>query len=146
MLEREVLIYDGDCAFCQRCVDWGIRNLPSFPQALSYASIQPSDFGLDLDDVQQSIWLVAPEASLAIRQQGRGQWGGHRAAARILTHQPLKSRFGFGWRMFGYLIISGGPISALAYRLVAQNRHRLPGATEACEMPASSSLKTGNND
>lgn len=135
MLEREVLIYDGDCAFCQRCLDWGQRNLESFPQALSYASIQPADFGLDLEDVQQSIWLVAPDASLGLRQKGRAQWSGHRAAARILLHQPTKSRFGFVWRMFGYLIILGGPVSALAYRLVAKNRHRLPGATPACELP-----------
>lgn len=90
--------------------------------------------------------MVAPEASIHIRQQGRAQWSGHRAAARILTHQPLKSRFGFGWRMFGYLIIAGGPISALVYRLVAKNRHRLPGATEACELPTTSSSKSDNDE
>ena len=146
MLEREVLIYDGDCAFCQRCLEWGQRHLPSFPQALSYASIQPADFGLELQDVQESIWLVAPEASIQMRQQGRAQWSGHLAAARILTQQPLKLRFGFGWRMFGYLIIVGGPISALAYRLVAKNRHRLPGATEACELPPALALKTDKNE
>jgi predicted DCC family thiol-disulfide oxidoreductase YuxK len=145
VLEREVLIYDGDCAFCQRCLEWGQRTLPSFPQALSYASIQPAHFGLELDDVQQSIWLVAPEASIQVRQMGHAQWSGHRAAARILTQQPLKSRFGFGWRMFGYLIILGGPLSALIYRLVANNRQRMPGGTESCALPTTDS-KTSQND
>lgn len=139
MLEREVLIYDGDCAFCQRCLDWGQRVLPDFPQALSYASIQPEQFGLALEDVQQSIWLVDLGAPLNRRQAGKAQLSGHRAAAEILLLQPTKSRFGFGWRMFGYLIILGGPLSALAYRLVAKNRHRLPGATEACELPVTDS-------
>lgn len=37
--------------------------------------------------------------------------------------------------MFGYLVILGGPVSALAYLFIAKNRHRLPGATEACELP-----------
>ena len=135
MLDNQILIYDGDCAFCQRALDWGQRTLPAFPQAFSYASIQPERFGLTLEDVQQSIWLIDPSADLATRQAGKAQLPGHRAAAAILVQQPLKSRFGFGWRMFGYLVILGGPVSALAYRLVAKNRHRLPGATEACELP-----------
>ena len=135
VIQDQVLIYDGDCAFCQRCLDWGIATLPEFPQAFSYASIQPEAFGLSIEDVQQSIWLIDSSADLKVRQSGKAQLSGHRAAAKILTSQPLRSRFGFAWRMFGYLIILGGPISAGAYRIVARNRHRLPGATEACEMP-----------
>ncbi len=137
VLANQVLIYDGDCAFCQRCLDWGLRRLPEFPQAFSYASIQPERLGLTLDDVHQSIWLIDPGADIATRQAGKAQLSGHRAAAEILIGQPLKSRFGFGWRMFGYLLILGGPVSALGYRLVAKNRHRLPGATAACELPDS---------
>lgn len=135
MLREQVLIYDGDCAFCQRCLDWGLRTLPDFPQAFSYASIQPERFGLTLEDVQQSIWLIDPTAGIERRQRGRAQWSGHLAAARILEQQPLKSRFGFGWRMFGYALHVSGPIGALGYRLIAKNRHRLPGATVACEVP-----------
>lgn len=138
MANSQILIYDGDCAFCQRCVDWGLRVFPDFPQALSYASIQPEAFGLSIEDVQQSIWLVDVTAPLEVRQAGKAHWSGHRAAAQILLLQPTKSRFGFFWRMFGYLLILGGPISAGAYRLIALNRHRLPGATPACELPAAS--------
>ncbi|MDE2592285.1 MAG: DUF393 domain-containing protein [Actinomycetales bacterium] len=141
MLDSQILIYDGDCAFCQRCVDWGVRVLPAFPQALSYASIQPEAYGLSLEDVRSSIWLVDPTASLSERQAGKAQWSGHRAAARILLLQPTKSQFGLFWRVFGYLLILGGPISALGYRLIAKNRHRLPGATEACELPQTTPAK-----
>lgn len=143
-MQTSVLIYDGDCAFCQRCLDWGQRVLPDFPQALSSASIQPEQFGLHIEDVQKSIWLVDVAAPIDVRQQGKAQLAGHRAAAEILLLQPTKSRFGFGWRMFGYLIIAGGPISALAYRLVAKNRHRLPGATAACELPKTDSKAAPN--
>lgn len=141
VLEQDVLIYDGDCAFCQRCVDWGTRNLAIFPQALSYASIQPERYGLGLADVEQSIWLVDVDAPLERRQRGLAQWSGHVAAARILLGQPLKSRFGFVWRALGVAIILGGPISAAAYRAVARNRHRMPGATAACELPEQDTTK-----
>ena len=144
MLDSQILIYDGDCAFCQRCVDWGVRVLPDFPQALAYASILPEQFGLSLEDVQQSIWLIDVAASLEIRQAGKSHWSGHRAAAQILLRQPTKSQFGFFWRLLGFLIILGGPVSAHAYRLVAKNRHRLPGATAACELPDPAGSKAAN--
>jgi len=137
VLEQQVLIYDGDCAFCQRCVDWGRRNLANFPQALAYASIQPERFGLSLADVEQSVWLVDGGAPLERRQRGLAQWSGHRAVARILIAQSLKSRFGFVWKLCGVAIVLGGPISAASYRAVAKNRHRMPGATAACELPQS---------
>ena len=144
MFDSQILIYDGDCAFCQRCLDWGLRVLPDFPQALSYASLLPEQYGLSLEDVQQSIWLVDVAAPLTVRQAGKSHWSGHRAAAQILLRQPTKSQFGFFWRMLGFLIILGGPVSALAYRLVAKNRHRLPGATAACELANAASEKAAN--
>ena len=144
MFESQILIYDGDCTFCQRCVDWGVRVLPAFPQALAYASIQPEAFGLTIQDVQTSVWLVDNGAPLNQRQAGKAQWSGHHAVAQILLQQPTKSQFGLFWRAFGYLLILGGPVSAFGYRLVAKNRHRLPGATPACELPADTTASSPN--
>lgn len=114
-----VLIYDGDCAFCNRSLEFGLRHLRWFPNSVAFQEIQTDAFGLTLAQVEESIWLISGDQKLA----------GHRAAAWILLAQknPLH-------RALGLAIKVGGPISASAYRWVAKNRHRLPGGTAACEV------------
>ena len=114
-----VLIYDGDCAFCNRSLEFGLRHLRWFPNSVAFQEIQADIFGLTLAEVEESIWLISGTQKLA----------GHRAAAWILLAQknPLH-------QALGRLIKAGGPLSAAAYRWVARNRHRLPGGTAACEV------------
>lgn len=117
-----VLIYDGDCAFCNRSLEFGLRHLRWFPAARPFQEISTDDFGLTSSHVEQSIWLVSNDQKLA----------GHKAAAWILRQQKSILH-----RALGVLILAGGPLSALAYRLIAKNRHRLPGGTAACEIEPS---------
>jgi predicted DCC family thiol-disulfide oxidoreductase YuxK len=115
------LIYDGDCAFCSRCVDWGLRSLSAFPNLRAFQNIQPEDFGLSQADVRKAVWLISENTKLS----------GARAVAWILKQQSKLL-----WRIIGHLIdwYPVRPIAALGYRLVANNRHRLPGATSSCKM------------
>jgi predicted DCC family thiol-disulfide oxidoreductase YuxK len=115
------LIFDGDCGFCTRCVVWGTANLSAFPNPLAFQTLKPSDYGLSDKDVRQAVWLISGATSLS----------GARAVAWILKGQ--KSLL---WRSIGKVIDWRPirPISSLAYRLVAINRHRLPGATTECKM------------
>ena len=117
--ELAVLIYDGDCAFCNRSLQFGLNRLAWFPVYKPFQKLPTNVFGLNRADFEKSIWLVGQS----------GKFAGHRAAAWILQQQrnPLH-------KVLGVLIEAGGPISALAYRLIATNRHRLPGGTEACEI------------
>jgi predicted DCC family thiol-disulfide oxidoreductase YuxK len=120
-----LLIYDGDCQFCQLSLDFGIRHLPIFPQYVAFQRINPADFKLSSEDVASQIWLVNPAEPEA------NKLGGHLAAAQILAHQ----RQGY-WRALGFFMKTP-PTSHLAkwvYRLVAKNRHRLPGGTRACKL------------
>mgnify|MGYP000558926918 CR=1 FL=1 len=115
------LIFDGDCAFCSRCVVWGIANLSNFPNPLPFQKLSPGDFGLSDKDVRKAVWLISGNTVLS----------GARAVAWILKQQ--KSR---GWQLLGTFIdwCPIRPFSALAYRFVAVNRHRMPGATTECKM------------
>jgi predicted DCC family thiol-disulfide oxidoreductase YuxK len=117
-----LLIYDGDCAFCQRCVDLGAR-LPAAVRSEPYQLLEPGAYGLTPDQVRSAAWWIGPDGSPR---------RGHRAVAAVLLDQPAR-----GWRAVGW-VIDHPPVSPLAaglYALVARFRHRLPGGTAQCRVP-----------
>ena len=116
-----LLIYDGDCAFCQRCVDLGGR-LPEPVPTESFQLLDLGTFGLTPAQARAAAWWVGADGSLR---------RGHRAVAAVLAAQPRR-----GWRTAGWLI-DHPPLSWLAaggYMLVARFRHRLPGGTAQCRV------------
>jgi predicted DCC family thiol-disulfide oxidoreductase YuxK len=119
--QATTLIFDGDCGFCTRCVLWGTANLSAFPNPVAFQRIEPSRFGLTENDVRKSVWLISGNTVLS----------GARAVAWI-----LKGQKSIGWRLLGQFIdwCPIRPFSQLGYRLVAVNRHRLPGASTECKM------------
>lgn len=123
MPEAVLLIYDRDCAFCQKCADWGKRNLKRFPECIGFQDLNPSDYGLSIKDVQSSIWLIQPK---------KPPISANEAAAAILRMQP-----NYLWRLLGTLSDTYWvrPFARLIYFTIAKNRHKMPGATESCELP-----------
>jgi len=115
------LIFDGDCGFCTRCVLWGTTNLSAFPNPIAFQALDPSTYGLTDKDVRKAVWLISGSTVLS----------GARAVAWILQQQKSKI-----WRLLGKFIdwCPVRPFAALTYRLVAINRHRLPGASTECKM------------
>lgn len=115
------LIFDGDCGFCARCVAWGVQNLTDFPSPLPFQGLNPIDYGLSVSDVRKAVWVIS----------GSQIQSGARAVAWILKQQKS-----LVWRLLGRFIdwCPIRPFAALGYRLVAINRHRLPGATTSCKM------------
>jgi len=79
-----------------------------------------------LDQARQSIWLVSTANSHFAPLPA------NRAAAFILKNDPNPI-----WRALGFVIDLPGlrMISRKAYYTVAKNRAKLPGATQACELP-----------
>lgn len=77
--------------------------------------------GLTLHDVTSAAWFVAPDGT---------RLGGHLAIGAALR------AVGGPWGLVGRAILTpplrwlGGPV----YRLVANNRHRLPGGTASCRI------------
>lgn len=130
-MDGPVLIFDGDCAFCQRCVDLGAR-LPAPVLAVPFQRLDPAAYGLTGDQVRSAAWWIGVDGSPR---------RGHRAVAAVLAAQP-----GRGWRLVGRLM-DHPPVAwvaAAGYALVARFRHRLPGGTAQCRLPAGPSSDPGS--
>jgi predicted DCC family thiol-disulfide oxidoreductase YuxK len=107
------IVYDADCGFCTRSARW-VDERPVAWQSLDLAAVgatqeQADSFAGWLEGGRIRA-LGAPAIAVALRTRG-------------------------GWtRPVGWLFDLPGvrPVAAVVYRMVAANRHRLPGGTEAC--------------
>jgi predicted DCC family thiol-disulfide oxidoreductase YuxK len=120
------LVFDGDCAFCTSSVHWAQRWCRPAVRFVPWQEIDLEANGLTYDQVTSAVRWLAPRAP-------RSGAAPHGAAAvgRLL----LRSRW--PWRPIGALLLVP-PFSWIAagiYRLIAANRHRLPGGTPACAVP-----------
>lgn len=114
-----VLIFDGDCAICTSCANWARRHVKGPVEIAPWQRIDLATYGLSPRDTMAAAWWIDPS--------GR-RHRGHAAVGRTLR------ACGGWWRWAGRLL-AVPPVSwvaALAYFVVARNRHRLPGATPAC--------------
>jgi predicted DCC family thiol-disulfide oxidoreductase YuxK len=117
-----LLIFDGDCAFCTSSAQWIEHRLPDGVRVEPWQQLDLTAYRLTEHDVTTAAYWVD--------RRGRTHRG-HRAIARSLIAA------GGGWKVLGTALLVP-PISwiaALLYRVVAKNRHRLPGGTPACKLP-----------
>jgi predicted DCC family thiol-disulfide oxidoreductase YuxK len=113
-----VLLYDGDCAFCTRCAHVVKRIGPD----AEIVAFQLTNLGeLEMTKEQAAAALQWVEVDGTVRS-------GHEAIASML------SSAGRIWKIVGRAVLLPGIswMAAEVYRLVAKNRHRLPGSTPAC--------------
>lgn len=117
------LVFDGDCAFCTSSVRWAQRWCRPAVRFVPWQEIDLEANGLTYDQVTSAVRWLAPNAE-------RVPFGAA-AVGRLL----LRSRW--PWRPFGVLLLVPpfSWVGAGLYRLVAANRHRLPGGTPACAVP-----------
>ena len=117
------LIYDGDCAFCRRCVallkkwDRAARlTFVPFRDAGALAVLRP----IPRAALEQAMHLVAPDGRV---------FAGAAAVPPILRLMPR------GRWLARPLSISGVPWAAgKAYRQIARNRHRLGCGSATCTL------------
>lgn len=122
MFPRPVLVYDGDCAFCTSSVEFIARRLRTGAELVAWQHADLASLGVTREQAQHEVVWVD--------RNGRSS-GGAQAVAALLRD------CGGGWRPVGVLLALP-PFSWVAhgvYRLVARNRHRLPGGTPACALP-----------
>lgn len=115
-----MLIYDGDCGFCTASANWVTDRIDPDTEVQPWQALDLDAYGLTVDDVTSAAYWIEPSGELR---------RGHRAVAATL--RDLDGR----WPLLGRTMTIP-PISWLAagvYRVVAANRHRLPGAT--CAIP-----------
>jgi predicted DCC family thiol-disulfide oxidoreductase YuxK len=122
MQAKPLLIFDGDCGFCTTATNFILKHTSTPLLAEPYQFIDPSAYGLTLEQVQAKVYLVL---------DGKN-YSGHEAFANLFKIQK-----NLLLRSFGYLILIP-PFVWLArpgYALVAKYRQKLPGGTPACKMP-----------
>jgi predicted DCC family thiol-disulfide oxidoreductase YuxK len=116
--ELPVLVFDGDCAFCTNCA-----------HALERIGPEAEIVAWQLTDLAE-LGITGEQASAAVQwvEVDRTVRSGHEAIAAVL------GTAGLVWRAIGRSLTLPGIswVAARAYRLVANNRYRLPGGTPAC--------------
>ncbi len=118
---RPVLIYDGDCGFCQRSVAWLRRMVgerveyePSQRVAGEFPQIPPERFA-------HAVQLVERDGSVS------------QAAEAIF--RVLASVWWWRWLLALYRAVPGfAPLSEAGYRFIARHRGSLPGESGACSI------------
>lgn len=127
--ERPWVIIDGDCAFCSSSTAWLVQRLhrrdrPD-PRLVPYQFLDLAEFNLTESRTRQEmIWLPAESGpaepaggAAAFAAWLRYAGGAYAVLGRLLDAKPIR------------------PPARLIYRIVAANRHRLPGGTPACALP-----------
>ncbi len=119
--EKSSLIWDGDCAFCARCVQFIQRRIHTSATIVAHQKADLEVLGLTTEQCNQALQWVDSDGQIR---------SGSRAVAEL-----LKSADGV-WPVLGVLIDL--PIirlfSSAIYKLIAKNRQHLPGGTAACAL------------
>lgn len=121
--ERPVLLFDGDCAFCSRTAEVIRHSIPTS------GTVEPWQFA-DLP----ALGTTQAQAEHEVVWVGRD--GSVHGGAQAIAHLLIDA--GRWWAVLGWAL-RVPPIRWIAYvgyRLVAINRHRLPGGTPACALPS----------
>ncbi|THJ75198.1 thiol-disulfide oxidoreductase DCC family protein, partial [Candidatus Frankia alpina] len=119
---RPLLVYDGDCAFCTRCVEAIRARIRPAVDFRPWQELDLPGLGLTEQQVGRAVQWIGAESSRA---------SGAAAFARVLSRADRQ------WQLLG-TVMRVPPVSWLAaagYRLIADNRHRMPGGTSACALP-----------
>jgi predicted DCC family thiol-disulfide oxidoreductase YuxK len=124
--ELPLLIFDGDCAFCTSSASWLAQRLRrkdgSNARLVAWQFVDLAALGTSRSRAQQEALWVATDGTMS---------GGADAFAAWL-------RFGGGlYGLAGSAMSLPGirQLAAAVYRLIAKNRHRMPGGSPACALP-----------
>ncbi|NUU19922.1 MAG: DUF393 domain-containing protein [Streptomycetaceae bacterium] len=119
---RPVLVFDGDCGFCTKSVEAIERWLDPDVEITAWQHTDLGELGVTEERASEEVLLVTPTGEV---------YGGAEAFAKLLAYQRGV------WSVPG-AVMQIPPLSLLAdqaYRLIADNRYKLPGGTPACALP-----------
>jgi len=114
-----VLVWDGDCAFCQSCVQFAQRHIGTMPAVVAYQATDLVALGLTEEACVTAVQYVARD---------QRAYSANDAVAALLLAA------GKGWWVLGALMHVPGVhwLCGVAYRWVARNRHRLRRGPASC--------------
>lgn len=118
---RPVLVYDGDCAFCTSCAR-ALERIGPDAEIVAWQLTDLGELGITAEQAAEAVQWIQTDGTVR---------SGHKAIAATLCSA------GRVWKVVGRVILLPGAswLAARVYRLIADNRHRLPGGTPACVLP-----------
>lgn len=116
-----IVLYDGDCAFCSSAVRFAQKYIAHQIQFAAFQQTELNKYGLSTTRCQESLKFINHAGEIYSAQD---------AIAELLISAKR------GWKLIGIALKLPGInfIAALGYKLVAANRHRLPGGTPTCKL------------
>ncbi|HTK63479.1 MAG TPA: DCC1-like thiol-disulfide oxidoreductase family protein [Pseudonocardia sp.] len=129
-MEQPVLVFDGQCGFCMRALGW-LRLLDRNQRIEALPHQRPG--------VPESIGATPSECAESLQWRGPDS---RRLEGAAAVNAALGTAVGTGLPLAVYRRTSG--IQDRLYRLVAENRRRLPGVSPWCaEHPEDCGTGTG---
>jgi predicted DCC family thiol-disulfide oxidoreductase YuxK len=116
-----LLIYDGDCGFCERSARWIKRRLPQGYEVQPSNKLDLAELGLDNKQVHEAAYWIDPDGT---------KHRGHRAILRAVE----LSRGALGPLAKVARVWPIDPLASWVYGVIARNRHHLPGASDHCHI------------
>ena len=125
-MTEATLIYDGDCGVCtklSRVVTTTVRREPGDFAVSAYQHVDLAPLGLTPERCDEALQWVSADGRISSAQD---------AVARVLLAGKVP------FKPLGAVILVPGvhALAGMVYRWEALNRHRLPGGTPACSLPA----------
>jgi predicted DCC family thiol-disulfide oxidoreductase YuxK len=120
MENQIVVIYDGQCQFCQASIDWIKQRL--VVDAKAFQEIDLSSYGLTFDQCSKSVHVVAEDtlfvgaAAIAFLMKKRG----NRVLSLLITTSGIFGRWGYQW----VSTHRNSFVVRLAHRLLNQSNSR----------------------
>lgn len=119
--DRPVLVYDGDCGFCTSSVRFAERRIPTAAEIVAFQFADLESLGTTVERASYEIVWVDRDGRV---------FGGAQGAAKLLLEAG-----GLWWPLGAIARIPPFRWAAHGlYRLIANNRHRMPGGTAACAL------------
>lgn len=117
-----MFLYDGDCGFCTRAARWLGTMIGDTEVIRPWQTVDIGECGLTEDDLESASYWV---------EDGQARRGAKGIAAALTSADRRR------WQFAGAMV-SLPPLTWVAeaiYEVVARNRHRMPGASDACQRP-----------
>jgi predicted DCC family thiol-disulfide oxidoreductase YuxK len=119
-MTHPVLVFDGDCGFCTTCAQFTEKRIRPDAEVIAWQFADLASLGVSEEQAVDAVQWVETDGTVR---------SGHEAiAAMLISSGPI-------WGILGRALLLPGISWAAThvYRLVGDNRHRLPGGTPACQ-------------
>jgi predicted DCC family thiol-disulfide oxidoreductase YuxK len=125
-LDLPSLIFDGDCAFCTWSASWLAERLHRKDglnaQLVAWQFADLAALGISRQRAQQEALWIAADGTISGGAEAFAAWLRFRGGA-------------YGFAGSGMSLPGVRRLAAAVYRLIAKNRHRMPGGSPACALP-----------